>query len=70
MRVLPSGASLLLVVTLGGIEVVASASGVPHSPSFYFDFLSWSCEQAEMQLSKQADSLFHPGSTSPVHSWQ
>jgi hypothetical protein len=37
-------------------EVVARASVVPHS-TFYLDFLSWSCEQAEMQLKKQAGSL-------------
>jgi hypothetical protein len=54
MRVLPLGGSLLLPVALCLEEAVASASIVPHYTSFYLGFLSWSCEKAEMQLSKQA----------------
>jgi len=54
---LPFGGSILLPIALCLSEAVASASVVPHYASFYLGFLSWSCEKAEMQLSKQAGTL-------------
>jgi hypothetical protein len=57
MRVLPVGGSLLLPIALCFSETVASASVVSPYTSFYPGFLSWSCEQAEMQLRKQAAHL-------------
>jgi hypothetical protein len=57
MRVLSLGGSPLLPVAPCFSVAVASASAVSHYTSFYPGFLSWSCEQAEMELRKQAGYL-------------